>query len=97
MSTLGPLDKQTVELGMGEPTTFRAAFTVRPTGPTSAMSARVEPFSQGGISRHENRTAGLTVTPGSDRASTANPIPAAVYNIPSADDIPLFPGIRISA
>ena len=100
VSNLDPNDEktffeETVEVATGESTEFPAAFTVRPNGPTYAMSAQLESFVEGGLSRQEYMRDGFTFTPGSDRAPSVNPIPVKVYDIPMEDVEVLIPGIGI--
>jgi hypothetical protein len=96
--------EEAVELDPGGAETFPDAFTVRPNGPTYAMSARFEPFVQGGLSSDRNRRASRTFIPGGDRMPQRDPISVNVVNLVDMPDInitgshgPLYPTVFIRA
>lgn len=102
VSDLAPSDEEayfetTVELASGESKQFPEAFTVRPDGPTYAMSAKLEPFITGGLSYQDYRRAGLTFRPGGDRVPSVNPIPINVYSVPDSEREGLYPSVTIGA
>ncbi|MFB6141509.1 MAG: hypothetical protein ABEJ26_13865 [Halosimplex sp.] len=71
------LFERTVEVDPGGSETVSEAFTTEPDGPTYAMNARVEPFSEDTTAREEMRQEGLTFSHRGSNAPT-DPIPVIV-------------------
>lgn len=88
-----PFFERTTTVETGGETTFEEAFTVEPDGPTYAMSAEIEPFVDGGLSRDHNRKGDLTFTP--DERPEANPIRIVIRSLDPDDYDGLYPTVSI--
>lgn len=87
--------EETVELETGASETFTDAFTVEPDGPTYAMNAELEGFTDEGLSDPRNQRDGLTFTPA--ERPDVDTITVVVLNINPEDRDVLFPAVSIRA